>query len=55
MPGERWQVFEAHTFRGAANALPEPREAVVSDVTGHGKNDLVVLVHDRILVYPQQP
>ena len=54
VPGERWQVFEAHTFRGAANALPEPREALVIDVTGDGKNDLVVLVHDRILVYPQE-
>jgi len=54
VPGERWQVFEAHTFRGAANALPEPREALVTDVTGDGKNDLVVLVHDRILVYPQE-
>jgi hypothetical protein len=25
-PGDRWQVFEQHTFRGAHNALPEPRE-----------------------------
>lgn len=55
VPAVRWQVFEAHTFRGAANALPEPREAVVADVTGDHKNDLIVLVHDRILVYPQQP
>jgi hypothetical protein len=54
VPGERWQAFEAHTFRGAANALPEPREALVTDVTGDGKNDLVVVVHDRILVYPQE-
>jgi hypothetical protein len=54
VPGERWQVFEAHTFRGA-NAVPEPREALVIDVTGDGKNDLIVLVHDRILVYPQEP
>jgi hypothetical protein len=54
VPGERWQVFEAHTFRGAANAVPEPREALVTDVTGDKKNDLIVLVHDRILVYPQE-
>jgi hypothetical protein len=54
VPGERWQVFEEHTFRGAGNAVPEPREALVTDVTGDGKNDLIVLVHDRILVYPQQ-
>ena len=53
VPGDRWQVFEQHTFRGAQNALPEPRECVVGDVTGDKKNDLIVLVHDRILVYPQ--
>jgi hypothetical protein len=52
--GDRWQVFEQHTFRGAQNALPEPRECAVADVTGDGKNDLIVLVHDRILVYPQE-
>jgi hypothetical protein len=54
VPGDRWQVFEQHTFRGRDNAVPEPREAVISDVTGDKKNDLIVLVHDRILVYPQE-
>jgi hypothetical protein len=54
VPGDRWQVFEQHTFRGRDNALPEPREAAVADVTGDGRNDLIVLVHDRILVYPQE-
>ena len=39
---------------GATDALPEPREALVADVTGDKKNDLIVLVHDRILVYPQE-
>jgi hypothetical protein len=54
VPADRWQVFEQHTFRGRDNALPEPREALVMDVTGDKKNDLVVLVHNRILVYPQE-
>lgn len=53
VPGDRWQVFEQHTFRAPDNALPEPREAAVADVTGDKKNDLIVLVHDRILVYPR--
>ena len=53
VPGDRWQVFEQHTFRGRDNALPEPREALVADVTGDKKDDLIVLVHDRILVYPR--
>jgi hypothetical protein len=54
VPLERWQVFEEHTFRNSTDSLPEPREALVTDVTGDHKNDLVVVVHDRILVYPQQ-
>jgi hypothetical protein len=56
VPAIRWQVFEEHTFRGSLNALPEPREALVADVTGHKdkKEDLVVVVHDRVLVYPHE-
>jgi hypothetical protein len=54
VPANRWQVFEERTFRGRRGDLPEPREAVVADLTGHGKNDLAVLVHDRILLYPQE-
>jgi hypothetical protein len=54
VPGDRWQVFEQHTFRARENAVPEPREALIKDVTGDKKNDLIVLVHDRILVYPQE-
>ncbi|MGO8765888.1 MAG: FG-GAP repeat domain-containing protein [Limisphaerales bacterium] len=54
VPAERWQVFEAHTFRGDSGALPEPREALVANVTGGKKNDLIILVHDRIVVYPQE-
>lgn len=54
VPANRWQVFEERSYRGRRSDLPEPREAVVADFTGDGKNDLVVLVHDRILLYPQE-
>ncbi|MDE3066337.1 MAG: VCBS repeat-containing protein [Verrucomicrobiota bacterium] len=54
VPATRWQVFEQHTFRGTTDALPEPREALVADVTGDGKKDLIVVVHNDVLVYPQQ-
>ncbi|HVV02279.1 MAG TPA: VCBS repeat-containing protein [Verrucomicrobiae bacterium] len=54
IPANRWQVFEERTFRSRGGDLPEPREAVVADLTGDGKNDLAVLVHDRILLYPQE-
>lgn len=54
VPASRWQVFEERSYRGRRSEQPEPREALVVDVTGDRKNDLVVLVHDRILVYPQE-
>jgi len=31
----------------------EPREVTIGDVTADGKNDLILLVHDRIIIYPQ--
>ena len=48
------KVFEERTFRSRRSELPEPREALVEDVTGDGKKDLILLVHDRVLVYPQE-
>jgi hypothetical protein len=54
VPANRWRVFEERTFRSRRNDSMEPREAVVADVTGDGKADLIVLVHDRLLVYPQE-
>ncbi|HLP78959.1 MAG TPA: VCBS repeat-containing protein [Candidatus Paceibacterota bacterium] len=54
VPANRWQVFEERTFRSRRTDSPEPREAAVADVTGDRKNDLIVVVHDRVLVYPQE-
>jgi hypothetical protein len=54
VPGDRWQVFEQKSFRGRSGDSTEPREALVADLTGDGKNDLAVVVHDRILLYPQE-
>lgn len=54
VPANRWQVFEERTFRGRGSVVPEPREALVIDLTGDGKNDLAVVVHDRVIVYPQE-
>ena len=49
----RWPVFESRTFRNRRNELPEPREALVADFTGDDRSDLMLLVHDRLLLYPQ--
>jgi hypothetical protein len=53
-PASRWPVFEERSFRSRRGEQAEPREGLIADVTGDGKNDLVVIVHDRILVYPQE-
>ncbi|MEI7729018.1 MAG: VCBS repeat-containing protein [Verrucomicrobiota bacterium] len=54
VPANRWQVFEERTFRGMQGNFPEPREAIIADFTGDGKNDLLILVHNRLLLYPQE-
>lgn len=52
-PGDRWPVFEQRSFQAMRTPRFEPREAAVADVTGDGRNDLILIVHDRVLVYPQ--
>jgi len=49
-----FKVFEEKSFQ-KDDDLPssEPREAAVADVTGDGLSDLILLIHDRLLVYPQ--
>ena len=55
VPANRWRVFEERTFRSRRTGEGfEPREAVVADVTGDKKNDLLIIVHDRVILYPQE-
>jgi len=52
----RFKVFEQKSYRGAktrSKVSVEPRELEVADVTGDGRNDLVTVIHDRIIIYPQ--
>ena len=49
----RWPVFEERTFRARRNEGAEPREAVIDDFTGDARPDLALIVHDRVLLYPQ--
>ncbi len=56
IPAMRFSVFEQKSYRdtkGRTEFNVEPRELCVADVTGDGKNDLVTIIHDRIIVYPQ--
>jgi len=56
--GYKFKVFEEHPHneerpQGRNPTSGEPRHVLVRDVTGDGRNDLVLLVHDRLIVYPQ--
>jgi hypothetical protein len=50
-----FKVFEADQhFEGRKGSPQEPRETLIAPVAANGKNALILLVHDRILIYPQQ-
>lgn len=56
IPAFRFKIFEQKSYRDNENlskAAVEPREMIVADVTDDGKNDLVTIIHDRIIIYPQ--
>lgn len=47
-----FRVFERKSFRGGGSLL-EPRDIGLGDVDGDGRTDLVLISHDRVLVYRQ--
>jgi len=49
----KFRVFETKSYQRDRTA-PEPREMVIADVTNDGHNDLLVVAHDRILLYPAE-
>ncbi len=50
----KWPVFEQRIFERGDRGDNEPRELLVRDVTGDGRADIAILVHDRLIVYPQE-
>ncbi|MCA8960899.1 MAG: VCBS repeat-containing protein [Planctomycetes bacterium] len=48
-------VYESNTFRGQSGAASEPRTVWVDDVTEDGLDDVIIVVHDRVIIYPQDP
>jgi hypothetical protein len=49
-----WKVFELKSFENVRPSLDEPHGLLVADVTGDGRKDIVILAHDRVLVYPRE-
>jgi len=48
-----FKVFETRMFSGGDRQEFEPSMGEIADVTGDGLKDLVLLAHDRLLIYPQ--
>jgi len=55
VPAMRFKLFEQKGYRDEKTSKSgvEPRELRIADVTGDGKADLVTVIHDRIIIYPQ--
>jgi hypothetical protein len=49
-----FRVFERKNFRQMGDTL-EPRDLALGDVDGDGRTDIAIIVHDRVLVYRQDP
>ena len=47
-----FKVFEKKSFRDV-DSLVQPREIALGDVDGDKRTDIVLIVHDRILIYRQ--
>jgi hypothetical protein len=56
IPAMRFKIFEQKNYRNSksrSRSSVEPRELKVADVTNDGRDDLVTVIHDRIIIYPQ--
>ena len=53
VPITRFKVFESRLFQGGEPREYEPSMALIADFTGDGAEDVALLCHDRVLLYPQ--
>jgi len=53
LPATGFPIFETKIFSAGEIREFEPHQMLIADVTGDGRDDLVLLCHDRVLVYPQ--
>ncbi len=48
-----FKVFESRLFSRGDSREYEPSELIVGDLTGDGHDDILLVVHDRLIIYPQ--
>ncbi len=48
----RFAVFDKRVDDGNQDGSREPRELLVEDLDGDGRDDIIILAHDRVLFYP---
>ncbi|MBC8201088.1 MAG: VCBS repeat-containing protein [Planctomycetes bacterium] len=48
-----FKIFETRIFSGGESREWEPSQVIICDLTNDGKNDVVLLSHDRVLLYRQ--
>ena len=46
-----FQIYESQLFHGGEGREYQPRQIAIADVTGDGKHDIIMLIHDRVVVY----
>jgi hypothetical protein len=48
-----FKIFETRIFSSGEPSEYQPSQIFIADLTGDGENDIVLLAHDRVLIYPQ--
>ncbi len=54
IPAITFKIFEKKTFRNLDGGT-EPRDMAIKDVDGDGRADIVLIIHDRVIVLRQDP
>jgi len=52
IPATVFKLFERKTFRNIGDVI-EPRDMTIGDVDGDGRADIVLIVHDRVVILRQ--
>lgn len=48
-----FEVFQSRLFEAEQQRDLQPAQSIIADLTGDGADDLILLVHDRVVIYPQ--